>query len=457
MTTYGLTADGFVPMPLTAIRADLEAAIRIAFGASMKLGDRSAFGQFLGILAERLALLWELLEAINSSQDPDKAVGALLEALCALTGTFRPLASYSSVILALTGVPATAVASGSRASTSSTSKEFSTTTTGTITLLSTWAPTTSYAFNARVTLGGNAYQCTLAGVSAGSGGPTGTGTAIVDGAAHWDYLGLGTGACDVAAQAVDTGPVTAFARDIATITSPVSGWQGVVNVLDANAGRDLATDEELRVLREQELGGFGEATVDAIRAVLLRITDGVQRVLAVTVFENKTDATDGDGMPPHSVEALVRTEWSPGDDRDQLIYNALLQHVAGGIVTTGSTTGSAIDSQDTVQVIKFSRPTEVEIAVILNVEKDGDYPDDGDDLVAKAVVAWGNAQSTGKNAVASRIAAAAFDVDGVLDVTALIAISPSVPSLGTTIPISLRQLAVYDTSRITVVTTDGVA
>ena len=35
------------------------------------------------------------------------------------------------------------------------------------------------------------YRCTVAGTSAASGGPTGTGTSIVDGGARWDYMGPG--------------------------------------------------------------------------------------------------------------------------------------------------------------------------------------------------------------------------------------------------------------------------
>ena len=56
-----------------------------------------------------------------------------------------------------------------------------------------WAPTTAYVatVGARsvVTNGGRAYICTVGGTSAGSGGPTGTGTAIVDGGVTWSFLG----------------------------------------------------------------------------------------------------------------------------------------------------------------------------------------------------------------------------------------------------------------------------
>jgi hypothetical protein len=51
-----------------------------------------------------------------------------------------------------------------------------------------WAASTYYSYNDRVTLGGNTYECITSGTSAGSGGPTGTGSNITDGSAHWKYL-----------------------------------------------------------------------------------------------------------------------------------------------------------------------------------------------------------------------------------------------------------------------------
>lgn len=54
--------------------------------------------------------------------------------------------------------------------------------------LNAWAGNTAYSLHDRVKNGGNVYRCTSAGTSAGSGGPTGTGTGITDGAAEWAYV-----------------------------------------------------------------------------------------------------------------------------------------------------------------------------------------------------------------------------------------------------------------------------
>lgn len=52
-----------------------------------------------------------------------------------------------------------------------------------------WAASTAYVLNQQVHLGGNVYKATTAGTSAGSGGPTGTGSGITDGSAVWAYVG----------------------------------------------------------------------------------------------------------------------------------------------------------------------------------------------------------------------------------------------------------------------------
>lgn len=52
-----------------------------------------------------------------------------------------------------------------------------------------WAASTAYVLNQQVHLGSNVYKVTTAGTSAGSGGPTGTGTGITDGSVTWAYVG----------------------------------------------------------------------------------------------------------------------------------------------------------------------------------------------------------------------------------------------------------------------------
>lgn len=55
-----------------------------------------------------------------------------------------------------------------------------------------WAASTAYSLADRRSNGGKVYECTGAGTSASSGGPTGYGTGIVDGTAIWSFFGMQT-------------------------------------------------------------------------------------------------------------------------------------------------------------------------------------------------------------------------------------------------------------------------
>ncbi len=454
MPTYGLSTEGFAIKTIDILRDEISAALRSAFGASIDTGDKSILGQLIGIIAERLVLLWELAEAVNSSQDPDKANGAALEALAALTGTFRASASYSTVDLILTGDDGTNVTSGKQVQTASTAVGFITTTDAAITLVSDWVGATPYVLGDRRKNNDRVYQVTVAGTSAGSGGPTGTDAAIVDNTVTWTYLGEGEGAGDCEARAAETGAVTGFSRDITTIVTSAAGWESVINLLDATEGREIATDSELRLLREQELAAGGSTTINALRAELLEVPN----VVAATIFVNNTDLTDVDGIPPHSVEALIRpTALLEGDpDFEQSIWDQLLESVAAGIRTHGEEEGTATDDEGTEHTMKFTYPENLLIYVSIAVTKDPDeYPIDGDEQIKQAIVDWGDAQNTGKNVVATALIAQAFTVPGVLDVTICYIDTAPGPTTSTTIPVSLRQLAVYDTSRVFVLSSDG--
>jgi uncharacterized phage protein gp47/JayE len=419
----GLDATGFTIKTLEEIREEINDELRTAYGQSVGLTDDDFLGRAVGIFAEREALLWELADAINSATDPDNATGAKLDSLAALTGTIREPAKKSTVTLTLTGTPSTTVTSGSQASVTTTLEKFTTLANATILATTAWAGTTAYALNDRVTNSGNVYLCIVAGTSAGSGGPTTEAASIVDNTVTWRFLGNGTG------------------DDIITIETAVAGWDSVMNILDATLGSDIETDEDLRSRREEELASPGTSPIDALRTDLLLVTG----VTSVTLFVNNTDTTDADGVPPHSVEALVRG----GADQD--IWDALLAGVAAGIGTHGTESGTSTDSEGNDHTMKFSRPTQINIYVDITCTYDVDlYPADGDDQIKAAIVAFGDAQDTGKDAVSSSIKAQCFTVPGVLDVTlAEIDTSPA-PTTETTIAIALRELAVHDTSRITV-------
>lgn len=72
-----------------------------------------------------------------------------------------------------------------------------------------WAPTTLYKvgnFKTNDTGPVKIYRCIVAGTSAGSGGPTGTGTGITDGTVTWDFAGNVVADAGIAAPTIEGTP-----------------------------------------------------------------------------------------------------------------------------------------------------------------------------------------------------------------------------------------------------------
>lgn len=447
---YGLLSTGFAAKTLEVVRADISDKISNRISASLNLTDKSSIGKLIGIISEALTELWELAEASYGLWDPDSASGDGLRKLSAITGTLALDATRSTVVLTLCGISGSATPLiGTRVAVTSTSLEFETTTESpsTFTAVSAWATATALVAGdrRRTNVGGvdRIYQCVSAGTTHASTPPSDETASVTDGTATLTYLGRGTGAVDFNAQAVATGPIVAVARDITTIRTPVLDWNTVINIDAATPGVSRETDEELRVRREEEINRLGSSPIDAIRSDILDVAG----VTSCVVFQNLTDTTDGDGVPPHSVEVLVQG----GDDQD--IFDALLDAVAAGIRTHGTETGSAVDDSGNSHVVKFSRPVEVNIYVDIVLKYTADYPTNGDALVKDLIVAEGNALDVGRNIVSTHVASWVYGQTGVDEVDPPEIDDAAAPGTTATVVITNRQIARFATGRITVTST----
>lgn len=442
------SVSGFVTLTLQELKALLEASFRESFGASFDVRPESNAGQIIGISAERLSDLWEACENVYTAFTPDGAVGPSLDNVAAITGTIREPATPSTGTYYPTGTNGTLIVAGKQVSVVGTGAVFETMADTTLATATAWANSTAYTLG-QVRRNGSTqrcYICITAGTSAGSGGPDADSEDITDGTAHWRCLGDGAAYNSVAVQSVEDGPYIAAAGTLRTIETPVSGWSGGNNNIDAVTGTDIESDAALRLRRESELRGAGRAAVPAIQTRLMQV-DGVT---AAVVFDNPDDTTDADGLPPHSIEALV----TGGDDTE--VAQAVFENVAAGIQTYGSTTEAITDTQGVLRSISFSRPTAIDVYVVVTLEVDPSvWNDDSPDEIEQAIVDYGDAQLTGRNVVASAIEAQCFTVAGVLDATCYIGTSPS-PATRTTIQVALREYAEFDTSRISVTATPGV-
>jgi len=389
VTNYGVTATGFVKKDLDTIKEEIEANVRSVFGEGVNLLATSVFGQLIGIYAADTAEGWDVAEAIYNSQYPDTASGVSLEGVGAITGCELLAAEKSSTILKCN-------------------------------------------LNAGVTL-------LIGRIVSMSGHPdvrfVTTEEVINSGGAPADIN------CD--AECEVTGPVVAAAGTLTVIETPVTGWNSVTNEADAVVGREVETDPAMRTRREDDLTAQGTSPVDAIRADLQAVPD----VTEAFVFDNPADVADGDGVPPHSIEAVV------SGGADAAIREALWHAVAGGIRSHGDVSGTVVDSQGFSHTVDFSEPTQKTIHVIVELTKNSDYPADGDAQVKLAIVTKGNLLGIGDDVITATLYEAIFGVAGVVDVTKLWIGFSDPPTGAGNLAIGTREVSYWQTTNVDVTAT----
>lgn len=222
---------------------------------------------------------------------------------------------------------------------------------------------------------------------------------------------------------------------------------------DATAGRDLETDAELRLRREELLRASGAGTLEAIRSTV-RNVDGVTQAF---VFENDSNVTDGDGRPPKSFEVVA----AGGLDQD--VGQAIFDTKPIGIETykqpgPNGVTVAIIDSQAISHDINFSRPTETRMYVAVTVRVDSDVFGAGDQTageqeVKEAIEAVGDALTIGEDVIINKFLCAPFGVAGVIDVTAMAIEDTSPPTNTSNISIDDREIATFSDADMTVTVT----
>lgn len=396
MTDYGVTSAGFVDKPIETILSEIETAQKTALGAGFDVSAQAPAGQINGAIVTQLRELWEVAQAVYSAIDPDKAEGTSLEALAALTGTQKAAATKSTVVGKLNLAAGKTVAAGAIASVAGNS---------------------------------SARFVTLV-----------------------DAVNSGGSAADVSVtmEAETAGQVVANAGTLTVIETAQAGWNSITNDNDAEIGADAEDDAALRIRREQELRRSGAAAVDAIKADLLAL----ENVTSVRVFENTTDVTDSDGMPPHSVEALVVGGTA------NAIAQAIWDAKSAGIEDQGNTSGTAQDSDGVSHTVEFSRPVEVSLYLIFYLTKNTDplvgpiYPADGDAQVKLAIATWAQANmGIGDDLILAQMYATLFTVSGVSDVTLIKAGTAPAPSGTSNVVIGSRSIGTIDVDNVTVIAT----
>lgn len=206
------------------------------------------------------------------------------------------------------------------------------------------------------------------------------------------------GEITVTVTAQDIGAIRADADTITRILTPARGWQSVNNPAAATPGVAVETDEELRIRQTYSVAlpartVFG-STIGAVASVA-----GVTRY---TGYENKTDLTDANGLPPHSISIVVE-----GGD-DQNIGNAIASKKTIGTDTYGTTSVDTYDVENILNVISFFRPTIVPINVQITLTPLAGYSGDYIQLIQQSVAEYINGLSIGSPVYITKLYAPAY-------------------------------------------------
>lgn len=196
------------------------------------------------------------------------------------------------------------------------------------------------------------------------------------------------------------------AATLTVIASPTDGWLSITNADDATAGTDIEDIEALRLRREQAVSIGGSRTRNSIRSALV-LLDGV---LSAEVFENTSNATDANGLPPHSLRAVV-WDGDPAAASDAEIAQVIYDRKAEGIVSDGTEVGTAQDEVLGPQLVAFARALTVDVTVDVEIESaTGVAIDD-----VRAAIAAAMPTRVGEEVTLNRLRGAVFRVGGVDD------------------------------------------
>lgn len=195
------------------------------------------------------------------------------------------------------------------------------------------------------------------------------------------------------ATCANSGAVAAVAGSVNGINTPTRGWASVTNPLAATVGVAAETDAELRVRQSQSVALASLTPFDAVDGAIANV-EGVTRH---KLFENDTEATDSNGLPPHSISAIVE-----GGDALEIAHT--IRSTKGqGVSTYGTTAIMVTDKYGNPYIIRFSRPVDVPVYVSITLKALTGYSSEVGDEIKAAVAAYINSLAIGDSVLLSRV------------------------------------------------------
>lgn len=331
MPTFGLTPAGFAVKPLANILSDMEAQVLGTIDPGYDLSPQTPDGQFLGIIANTAAGLWELAQAVYGSYNRSDSQGAALDAVGDITGTPREGAS-------VTVVTATITTNSSAAGQTVAAGAFRAFVTGNVSL----------TFE-------NAFQFVM---------PTGSGQTAL-----------------VVMECTTPGPTPTINPGTLTgIVSPVTGIASVTNVgAQSVLGTDAELDAAYTIRQESEVanaGGSCNAQATAAAIIQLGASQSPPVSLGCYVLENTTAAQatiQGLVFDPGEYAVVIYDEsgvdWAAGAGLPLIAQLLFDYRPAGQEIYTGSgaTTYTFVDPVLGAQTVGYVPVTPVVLNVVASV------------------------------------------------------------------------------------------
>lgn len=287
----------------TEIRDELIAAAKRIYGIDLSEDPSTPDMQLLNIIAQQGADAREILAGVAASFDPYQATGRFLDQRVALSGIVRLGGTFSTVLVDVSAdAPVNIV--------------------GLDDARNNIEPSVPGLFAASDSSGNLFY-------------PLDSFEIVTPGTTRRLF------------RAAELGAVQVSANSITVISTPIAGVTGVGNASGAvNLGRDEESDIQLllRWTRSRSIGSLGMA--ESIQAAI----ESLGEVVSVTVLENHTTATDANGIPAHSIWAIV-----DGGDNEE-IAQVIKSIRNGGCGMRGETEVNIPYRDGRDFIVRFDRP-----------------------------------------------------------------------------------------------------
>lgn len=329
-----ISATGIVAPTYAVILAYLKDSMRSIYGSDIYIDDDTQDGQWLGIIATAIHDLNDAIIAGYNSFSPVSAQGVGLSNLVKLNGMRRLVPSNSQVVVDIVGVAGTLITLGQIAD----------------------------AQNTRWSLP-----------------PT---VVIPD-----------AGTIAVTATAVDAGSVAASPGSLTQIVTPVRGWQTVTNPASATPGEPVEDDSVLRQRQSVSTSIPASSIIDATLGAIKNLP-GVGRA---TIYENKTGTTDANGIPGHTISAVVE-----GGDA-QTIANTIALYKTPGTGTFGTTSEIVTDPKGIQSVISWYGLSLVDVQVLVQLSAETGYVSTTAGLISASTAQWLSTLAIGADSQISKL------------------------------------------------------